>query len=389
VNLLRATLLLVALAMAGPLAYAGEDELTHKIPPGYQPDEAKDEKGLWHEFEEMERSLNKSALLVRDPDIVTYMNEIVCRVAAAYCNDFRVYIVRNSNFNASMAATGMMEIWTGLILRAGSTDEIAAVVGHEIAHYTRLHSLERFRGIKKKLAAGSFFDIAVTLATGYSTPLGQLTAIMSALAFSREQETEADILGARITANAGYDPHATYRVWDRILAEEEAAAVKREDHGMFAKTHPASEDRARYLKSWVEARYGPPDQEQVADEKLLSILNSHYMMLMEDQLATNRFGRTRELLERHSEIGVEPSLVRYFYGEMFRQRGEEGDAELAVAAYRHSIEGGKPPPEAYKQLGYLLLKSRDTAAAQDSFRTYLEVNPEASDRAMIEFYLEE
>ncbi len=375
--------------MASPVAYADEAELTHKIPPGYQPEEAKDEKGLWNEFEEMERSLNKSALLVRDPDIVAYVNEIVCRVAAAYCNDFRIYIVRNSNFNASMAATGMMEIWTGLILRAGSTDEIAAVIGHEIAHYTRLHSLERFRGIKKKLAAGSFFDIAVTLATGYSTPLGQLTAIMSALAFSREQETEADILGAMLMANAGYDPHATYRVWDQILAEEEAAAVKREDGGMFAKTHPASETRAQYLKSWVEARYGPPDQEQVADEKLLGILNTHYMMLMQDQLATNRHGRTKELLERHYEIGVEPSLVRYFYGEMFRQRGEEGDADLAIAAYRHSIEGGMAPPEAYKQLGYLLLKKDETAAAQDSFRTYLEVNPEASDRAMIEFYLEE
>ena len=386
---MRWTFLLLALALAGSPSYADDEELTHKIPPGYQPEESKDEKGLWNEFEEMERSLNKSALLVRDPDIVMYINEIVCRVAGPYCNDFRVYVVRNSNFNASMAATGMMEIWTGLILRAGSTDEIASVVGHEIAHYTRLHSLEIFRAIKRKMAAGSFFDIAVTLATGYSTPLGQLTAVMSALSFNRQQETEADILGARLIANAGYDPHATYRVWERILAEEEAAAVKRQDPGMFAKTHPASEKRAAYLKSWVETRYGPPDQEQVADEKFLNILNTHYMMLMDDQLATNRFGRTKELLERHSEIGVEPSLVRYFYGEMFRQRSDEGDAELAIAAYRHSIEGGKPPPEAYKQLGYLLLKKGDTTAAQESFRTYLEINPEASDRAMIEFYLEE
>ena len=62
------------------------------------------------------------------------------------------------------------------------------------------------------------------------------------------------------------------------------------------------------------------DVEPVADEKLLAILNNHYLFLMEDQLDTNRFGRTKELLERHRTIGVEPSLVYYFYGEMFRQR---------------------------------------------------------------------
>jgi len=385
----RWTLLLIAMSFASPAVFADEDEITHKIPPGYQPEEARDEKGLWNEFEEMERTLNKSALLITEPEIVAYVNEILCRVAATYCGDFRVYIVRNSNFNAAMAATGMMEIWSGLIIRAGSTDEIAAVIGHEIAHYTRLHSLERFRAIKKKLAAGSFFDIAVTLATGYSTPLGQMTAIMSALSFSREQETEADLLGAKLIANAGYDPHAAYRVWERIIQEEEAAAVKREEPGMFAQTHPASEDRAAYLKSWVRARYGPPDQEQVADEALLNVLNHNYLMLMEDQIKTNRFGRTKDLLERHAAIGVEPSLVRYFYGEMFRQRGEDGDNELAIAAYRHSIEGGMAPPEAYKNLGYLLLKKGDTVAAQENFQTYLEVNPDASDRAMIEFYLEE
>jgi predicted Zn-dependent protease len=389
VKRLTGSVLLLALALAATPAFADSDELTHRIPPGYEPEEASDEKGLWNEMKEYERSLSKSALLVVDAEMNAYIDDIVCRVAAAYCGDFRVYIIRNSNFNASMAATGMMQIWTGLITRSSSTDEIAAVVGHEIAHYTLLHSLENLRALRKKMTTGSVFDLVVIATTGVSSQIGQMTAILSALAFNREQETEADLLGAALVANASYDPHASYRVWRQIIEEEEAAAVKREDHGVFAKTHPASENRARYLESWVTARYGQPDHELVADETFLRILNKNYMMLMEDQLATNRFGRTRELLERHASIGVEPSLVRYFYGEMFRQRGEEGDADLAIAAYRHSIEGGIPPPKAYSNLGYLLLKQGDIDAARDSFRTYLEVDPEASDRAMIEFYLEE
>ena len=131
------------------------------------------------------------------------------------------------------------------------------------------------------------------------------------------------------------------------------------------------------------------DAEQVDDDKLRAILNTHYLFLMEDQLDTNRFGRTKELLERHRSIGVEPSLVYYFYGEMFRQRDEEGDKQLAMDAYRHSIEAGTAPADAYKNLGYLHLKGGDNTAAQIQFRKYLEIDPTADDRAMIEFYLEE
>ena len=388
-NRLVRSVLLLAVALAATPAFADGNEPTHRIPPGYEPEEAGDEKGLWNEMEEYERSLGKSALLVREPEINIYIDDIVCRVAAAYCGDFRVYIIRNSNFNASMTATGMMQIWTGLITRSSSTDDIAAVVGHEIAHYTLLHSLENLRALRKKMTTGSIFDLVLIATTGVSSQLGQMTAILSALAFNREQEAEADLLGTTLVANASYDPHATYRVWQQIIDEEEAAAVKREDRGAFANTHPASADRASYLEAWVTVRYGEPDQELVADETFLRILNKYYMMLMEDQLATNRFGRTKELLERHAGIGVEPSLVRYFHGEMFRQRGGDGDTELAIAAYRHSIEGGTPPPKAYSNLGYLLLKRGDIDAAQDNFRIYLEVDPEASDRAMIEFYLEE
>ena len=389
--MIRTTTVLLALMVVffATDASGVEEELEHLIPPGYQPEEAADEKGLWMEFEEMEINLNKSALLIRDPELVNYINGIVCKVAADYCDDFRVYLVRNPGFNASMTATGMMQVWTGLIVRATTTDEIAAVVGHEIAHYTRMHSLERFRSLKSKMTTAGFFDLGLAVLTGISAPVGQATALLSFLSFNREQETEADLLGTRILAEAGYDPHAAYEVWYKILAEEEAAAVKRRKPGMFSQTHPNSIDRAEYLRNFVEDRYGPPYSDGTADPELLKILNNHYELLMEDQIDTNRFGRTEEILRRHAEIGVEPGILYYFHGEMYRQRGEEGDNRLAMDAYKKSIEQEKVPAEAYKNLGYLYLKSKDMSSAQANFRKYLEAAPEASDRAMIEFYLED
>ena len=385
----RTVVLLACLLAYWPAFGAESETLDHRIPPGYEPVEAEDELGLWMEMREYEQALKQSALLVRDPDLNDYLQEIVCRVAAGYCKDFRVYLIRNPDFNASMTATGMMQVWTGLIVRANSTDEIAAVIGHEISHYTLLHSLATLRALKKKLATGTFVDIALILATGYGTGLGQTMAALSVMSFSREQETEADLLGVRLLAEAGYDPHASYGIWDKIIAEEEAAEVKREKPGAFGKTHPEAKLRAAYLKELVTARYGPPDAEAVADQRLLSVLNNNYMLLMEDQLDTNRYGRTKELLERHAALGVEPSLVRYFYGEMFRQRGSDGDRDLVKSAYLHSIELGNAPAKAYSNLGYLYLKAGDMESAKTYFVKYLEIDPDASDREMIEFYLED
>ena len=386
----RGRKLLLIMVASWPLAcLADEAVIDLLIPPGYSPEVAADEKGLWMEFEEMERSLNKSALLIRDPELVNYVNGIVCRVAGEYCNDFRVYLVRNPGFNASMTATGMMQIWTGLIVRATSTDEIAAVIGHEIAHYTRLHSLERFRALKQKMATASFFDIGFAVLTGVSLPVGQATAVLTLLSFNREQETEADLLGTRMLAEAGYDPHAAYNVWYKILMEEEAAAVKGRKPGMFSQTHPNSADRASYLKDFVETYFGPPAANTETDPELLRVLNNNYYLLMEDQIDTNRFGRTEEILRRHGAMGVAPGVLHFFHGEMYRQRGAPGDIDLAIVAYTLATEQEVVPPEAWKNLGYLFLKQKNIPAAQASFRRYLDAAPDASDRAMIEFYLEE
>ncbi len=377
------SLFVVATVVAAP------EEIEHKIPPGYQPEEARDEQGIWMEMLEYETMLQKSPLLVRDVDLNIYLRTVVCQVAGDYCNDIRVYLIRNPGFNASMTATGMMQIWTGLLVRTTSTDELAAVLGHEIAHYTRLHTLERFRSIKAKSAAGSIFDLGLILATGYSVPIGQLMAVMSVLAYSRDQEAEADILGAKLLADANMDPHAAYRVWNLVIKEEEAAAVKREKPGIFSKTHPKSEARAKDLEEWVTERYGPADPDASNSDRHVAILNNHYLFLMEDQIDTNRFGRTEDMLRRHENMGIEKGLVHFFHGEMYRQRDKEGDRELAMDAYMKSIALGSPPPEAYKNLGYLCLKRDDSTQARAYFHKYLESKPDASDRAMIEFYLEE
>jgi len=368
---------------------AAEHHVKPRIPPGYKPIDAQTEKGLWMELDEYETAIRQSALLVKDKPINDYVKSAACKVAGDYCNDIRIYIIRNPSFNASMTANGVMQVWTGLLIRVSNESELAAVLGHELAHYTQLHTLERLRQIREKMAAGSIIDFGIMLATGVAIPVGQLSAIASAMAFNRDQEEEADLLGVSFMAKSGYDPHAAARVWEMIVQEEESAVAKSTEPGMFSKTHPNSTDRIATLKKYVSETYseGPENPEDRNSHS--DILSRYYMMLMEDQLDTNRFGRTQNMLRKHMEIGVEQGLIHFFQGEMYRQRNDEGDLELAKASYELAVGGNSPVADAYRNLGYIELKQGNSSKAIKKFRRYLELKPNADDRAMIEFYLQE
>ena len=378
----------VFLLLSSGFVLAESPDIEPKIPPGYSPEKGEDEQGLWMEVDEYENAVRSSALLVNDPDLNGYVRNAACRVAGDYCGDLRVYVIRNPGFNASMTPNGMMQVWTGLLMRVSSEDELAAVLGHELAHYTRLHTLDRLRRLKTSMTVGSIVDLGLIVFAGVGIPAGQMAAVADAMAFSQQQEEEADLLGVRFMADADYDPHASYRVWNMLVEEDARAAAKRQKPGIFSKTHPESTERAETLKNYVDERYGSIQKNNDGRARHVEVLNRHYMLLMEDQIDTNRFGRTQVMLEHHAEIGVNMGLVDFFYGEMYRQRDQTGDIEKAKSAYRRSIERGDPPSLAYRNLGYMNLKEGDVEQARDNFNQYLLLVPDATDREMIEFYLE-
>jgi len=335
------------------------------------------------ELEDYELSIQQSALLITDEPINAYVRNAACRVAGEYCADLRVYVMRNPGFNAMMTANGVMQIWTGLLVRVSSEDELAAVIGHELAHYTQLHTLERLRRIQSNLATSSVIDLLIGL------PLSQMAAVANIMSFNREQEEESDLLGVRFMHDSGYDPHAAVRVWEMLVEEEANAVAKSEATNIFTQTHPLSEQRIQAISDFVDKNY--PDAATTAQDssRHVAMLNRYYLLLMEDQIDTNRYGRTETMLKHHRELGVNPGLIDFFYGEMYRQRKAEGDLDRARHAYERAVQSDDTIAEAHRNLGYIQLKLDQPDLARARFRKYLELEPDADDRAMIEFYLEE
>lgn len=159
--------------------------------------------------------------------------------------DWEINVQESKDVNAYCMPGGKIMVYTGLIDQLDATDaELAAVIGHEIAHALREHSRERLsRAYMEQIALAG-----IGIATGAGQTTMQLAQQVAAVTFtlphSREQEAEADRIGLELMARAGYDPNAAISLWQK-MAKLGGGGPE------FLSTHPSGESRIRDLQAAV------------------------------------------------------------------------------------------------------------------------------------------
>lgn len=192
-------------------------------------------------------ALGKSTLST-DPKYVDQVRRVGQRVAQAaekpdYQWEFNV-IDEPKTINAWVLPGGKVAVYTGLLNLQLSDAELAAVMGHEVAHALAQHSRERM-----SQALTQQVGLAALGATGKLGP-GGLQAVNLALGigvglpFGRKQESEADYIGLDVMSKAGYDPRAAISLWQKMSA---ASGDKKAPE--FLSTHPSSEHRIRDIEA--------------------------------------------------------------------------------------------------------------------------------------------
>ena len=163
--------------------------------------------------------------------------------------NWQLSLINSPILNATCAPGGKITFYTGIIDQLKlNDDEVAAIMGHEIAHALREHGRER---LSQAMAQSTITSIALAAAGGYGVQINaanQVAQYVLVLPNSRQHESEADAIGVELAARAGYNPRAAISVWQKMMK-----ATQGKNPPEFLSTHPSGETRIEQLSALMPA----------------------------------------------------------------------------------------------------------------------------------------
>jgi predicted Zn-dependent protease len=206
-------------------------------------------------FSMKSQAQQQGALLPRNDPQVRRLHAIAQRIIpfALRWNErapqwkWEVSVFQSKQINAFCMPGGKIAFYTGILNTLDLTDdEVALVMGHEIAHALREHGRERIAKSGAANIAGRLAGAGLSAWLGIDPRITNTVtggaAKLAVLKFSREDETEADVVGLDIAARAGYDPRAGVTLWQKMSQANKGAPPQ------WLSTHPAGENRITEIR---------------------------------------------------------------------------------------------------------------------------------------------
>ena len=222
-------------------------------PAGFAASDAAMEAEAAREF----AKLKASAPLTTNREIIDYIacvaNAVVSVLEPPHSNyNWEMAILETDQLNAFVMPGGKVVVYEGILKAAQNQHQLAAVIGHEIAHVTAEHT-------KKKLLQGRAGQVGIAVAAvilgggNYGATYTAQEALSQGamygllLPYKRGQETEADVIGLEYMAKAGFDPRESVPLWKNMAPDGSKAPAE------FASTHPSSSTRIDSLVGeWIK-----------------------------------------------------------------------------------------------------------------------------------------
>ena len=205
-------------------------------------------------FEQQAKAAQKKNILITSGPqyerLKTIANRLIPQTAVfrddTHSWNWGLQLIDSPMVNATCAPGGRITFYTGIITKLNLTDdEIAAIMGHEIAHAVREHGREQ---VSQALAQNVITNVALAAAGAGSAQsidaANQIMQYVLVLPNSRQNEKEADAIGLEIAARGGYDPRAAITLWEKMSKES-----KGKNPPEFLSTHPSNENRIKELSA--------------------------------------------------------------------------------------------------------------------------------------------
>ncbi|MCU0540378.1 MAG: M48 family metalloprotease, partial [Desulfobacterales bacterium] len=290
------------------------------------------------------RIIFKRFEIVEDPYISAYVTRVGRRILAVQPEQpfrYHFYVIKDDSYNAFATPAGHIFVHTGLLQAMEREEELAGILGHEIAHVYLRHISQKIEMAKKVgwaqlagIAAGVLLGAAGGgAALGSAMALGSQAAGATAqLAFSRENEMQADQTGLRLLTDAGYRAEGLVAILRKIRAKQ---AWGKEQIPLYMMTHPAIEDRIVYTENWVE--------DNAALLKPLAFADPAEFDRIQTRLIAGMENLAPELERLFAAVQAEPEnvLLRHRYAMALARanRWDDAIAQLQQALSRRAFDG--------------------------------------------------
>jgi len=330
------------------------------------------EKELSEEFMEMVLTYFD---LVRDPLITDYVDRVGQRILAsmpAQPFTYRFFVIKEDDYNAMAGPGGLVFINSGLFAAMGSEEELAGILSHEISHVANRHLSQRAEKSKTiglttlaGIAAGILLHTAGISAVSEAVTIGTIGAAQSlALAYSREDEMQADRNGLRYLLNAGYTGNGLLTILKKMRNQEWLGP---DQIPTYLRTHPALDERLVYIGTQVNAPSDTQTSDTGIDPDEFNWPHTKLVALYgEESGALSRF---KDETIRHPDS----ALAHYGYGLALARTDD-----LAAGAHhlKKALEKTAFSPHILKDLGRIYFMSGQYEEALDLLKGGLGLAPE-------------
>jgi predicted Zn-dependent protease len=164
--------------------------------------------------------------------------------------EWSFYLLEDDTVNAFALPGGKVFFYTGILKFMDNDDQIATVMGHEIAHVLAHHGAERMSQQMLSNAGAQILSLALKIPAEYqnlySTAYGAASNVGMILPFSRKHESEADTIGIYLMYKAGYNPNESVKFWQKMAAASSGSSPE------FLSTHPSDIKRINDIKEYIK-----------------------------------------------------------------------------------------------------------------------------------------
>jgi len=280
--------------------------------------------------EKFMREVTRHFTFIEDPVLLNYLNTVgkrIIDVLPPQPYKFRFYLIKEDAYNAFAGPGGVIFVNSGLLAAMENPDELAGILAHEITHVLSRHISDRINR-SKQIGIATLAGLVAAIALGVAGEgsvasamvMGSMAAGQSmALAYSREDEMQADQLGLKILIKAGYHPAGLVSMMKKIRQRQ---WYDTNQVPTFLRTHPASEARMGDISAWIERQKDLPEPLSEKDRTDFNWIRTRVRAL---------YGEKNQTLAYFSDdIKKRPTdpLAHYGYGLILARSGRFKEAAV-------------------------------------------------------------